>query len=143
MQCALTRALSGLIFVCPLLVGCGQAGHAPDQRIPGDPPLASWTLPSPVLDRVFVVVHGGPGISHGYLRPELDGLARWGDVVFYDQRGCGETPKASTYAPSDYVEDLNRVVEAVSGGRQVVLVGSSWGSFVIGWYLDPIGTASA
>jgi pimeloyl-ACP methyl ester carboxylesterase len=135
MQSTRTRALSRLIVACLLLSACRQAGPAPDDRIAGDPPLASWTLPSAVHDRVFVIVHGGPGISHVYLRPELDRLTKWGEVVFYDQRGCGGTPATSTYSPNDYVEDLSRVVEAARRGRQVVLVGSSWGSYVIGWYL--------
>jgi pimeloyl-ACP methyl ester carboxylesterase len=85
---------------------------------------------------VFIVVNGGPGVSHDYLRPELDRLTKWGEVVFYDQRGCGKTPQGSSYSMRDYVEDLERVVEAFRSDRQVILVGSSWGSFVIGSYLE-------
>jgi pimeloyl-ACP methyl ester carboxylesterase len=139
MQCTRPRASSSLIVTGLVLSACSQPGPAPDGRISGDPPLASWTLPSPVPERVFVIVHGGPGVSHSYLRPDFDRLAEWGEVVFYDQRGCGGTPPASTYSPSDFVEDLNRVVEAVRPGRQVILVGSSWGSYVIGWYLRSHG----
>jgi len=49
----------------------------------GEPPLyiASSGRGEPVL----IVLHGGPGLSHDYLRPEWDRLGGHGwRVVFYD-----------------------------------------------------------
>lgn len=104
----------------------------------GHPALAYWTVPSAATnaaDRMIVVVHGGPGVSHRYLRPELDRYARWGEVVYYDQRGCGASEGAASYGWEDHVEDLNRLINVVRGNRRVVLVGSSWGAFLIEFYL--------
>ena len=40
----------------------------------------------------LVVLHGGPGLSHGYLKPQLDALlADQFTLLYYDQRGSGWT----------------------------------------------------
>ena len=82
-------------------------------------------------DTVIVVLHGGPGISHDYLRPEWDRLANNGRrVVYYDQRGCGRSGDAAPYTWQADLADLRRVIQHVSPGAQVVLAGSSWGSWL-------------
>ena len=78
-----------------------------------------------------MVLHGGPGLSHDYLRPEWDRLARPGRrVVYYDQRGCGRSGAAAPYGWREDVADLDRVVRRVSPDRPVVLAGSSWGPWL-------------
>jgi pimeloyl-ACP methyl ester carboxylesterase len=84
---------------------------------------------------VLIVVHGGPGVTHEYLRPELDRYNTWGEVVYYDQRGCGASGGVERYGWEDHVADLHRIVEHVRKGRAVVLVGSSFGSTLIAQYL--------
>jgi pimeloyl-ACP methyl ester carboxylesterase len=37
-----------------------------------------------------VVLHGGPGASHDYLRPGFDLLAEGHTLIYYDQRGGGQ-----------------------------------------------------
>ena len=37
-------------------------------------------------------LHGGPGASHDYLRPGFDVLAAGRTLVYYDQRGGGQSP---------------------------------------------------
>lgn len=103
--------------------------------IEGDPPLATWALPGEAEDRLLVVVHGGPGMEHSYLRPEMDALTAFGGVVYYDQRGCGESGPAKSYGWQDHVGDLRRVIDFHRRGREVVLVGSSFGSVLIGQFL--------
>ena len=39
-----------------------------------------------------VVLHGGPGASHDYLRPGFDVLAERHSLIYYDQRGGGQSP---------------------------------------------------
>src|SRR5262245_23291553 len=41
-----------------------------------------------------VVLHGGPGADHEYLRPGFDALADARELVYYDQRGGGRSPVA-------------------------------------------------
>ena len=39
-----------------------------------------------------VVLHGGPGADHGYLLPGFDALATGRTLIYYDQRGGGQSP---------------------------------------------------
>lgn len=94
--------------------------------IPGDPPLHYETVGNgPAL---VVVLHGGPGVTHDYLRPEWDRLASVGEVVYYDQRGCGANPATGALTWQEDVADLDRLIRNLRQGRKVFLAGSSWGS---------------
>ena len=67
----------------------------------------------------FLVLHGGPGISHDYLHPLAD-LAQFGyQVVLYDQLGCGRSqrPKA------EGAYDFRRAIDEVEGVRQALKLG--------------------
>ncbi len=60
----------------------------------------------------IVVLHGGPGMFHDYLVPHFRSLAKNYQIIFYDQRGCGQTdfPKDTTSINIDYyVEDLEGI----------------------------------
>ncbi len=87
----------------------------------------------------FVFFHGGPGDSFYYshirlFNPETD------DVLFFDQRGCGESrPKASglseeeilkTGRPEQIVSDTEELRELIFGSTTVHLVGGSWGTTI-------------
>src|ERR1700751_4068067 len=39
-----------------------------------------------------IVLHGGPGAHHDYLLPQYDLLARARTLLYYDQRGGGQSP---------------------------------------------------
>jgi proline iminopeptidase len=86
---------------------------------------------------VVVVVHGGPGADYRYLLP-LRPLSDEYQVVFYDQRGSGLSPRV----PDDqldldhFVEDLSGVIGSVSPHAPVRLVGHSWGAMLVAAYLD-------
>src|SRR6185312_9363292 len=80
---------------------------------------------------VVVMLHGGPGASHDYLRPGLDAVAVPGRrrLFYYDQRGSGRSPLDAGVAPGtwqDHVADLDAVREHL-GGAPLTLVGYSWG----------------
>jgi pimeloyl-ACP methyl ester carboxylesterase len=123
-------ALAGAILASAL----PRAVMAAQEFLPnGTVNLAYWRLHSAASEYLVVIVHGGPGIAHNYLRPELDSYVRWGEVVYYDQRGCGRTVGVGTW--EDHVNDLQRVITALRGRRKVVLVGSSWGAALIQLYL--------
>ena len=57
-----------------------------------------------------IVLHGGPGFSHKYLRPEWDVLARRYRVVYYDQRGCGRSERRGPYDWRHHVADLHTLI---------------------------------
>lgn len=77
-----------------------------------------------------IVLHGGPGLSHQYLRPEWDALARDYRIVYYDQRGCGRSARVGPFSWEQHVADLHGLVRRYRESGPVVLAGSSWGSWL-------------
>lgn len=107
----------------------------PDQARPGALPL--------------VVLHGGPGMAHDYLR-RLSGLAADGrEVVQYDQVGCGRSSHHPD-APADhwtvdlFVRELRDLVDHWGVGGGFHLLGQSWGGMLAPEYVlrHPRGVAS-
>ena len=82
-----------------------------------------------------IVLHGGPGADYRYLLP-LQDLAKDYQVLFYDQRGSGLSPRV----PSDsitvdaYLADLDAMVDYLGQGRPVALLGHSWGAMLASAY---------
>jgi proline iminopeptidase len=83
---------------------------------------------------IACILHGGPGASHDYLRPQLDALAGPGRrLLYYDQRGSGRSPLPAGWAAggiAEHLADLRAVLAAVSTGRPVALIGYSWGGLL-------------
>lgn len=78
---------------------------------------------------VILVLHGGPGGDFRYLLA-LEGLADQYQVVFYDQRSSGLSPRtaASDIHLEQYLEDLDAFVTNFGKQGPVTLLGHSWGS---------------
>lgn len=83
-----------------------------------------------------LVLHGGPGLDHGYLAPDLEPLAASHRLVFYDQRGGGRSTIVSD-APllglDAHIEDLDAVRRHVAADGAIVL-GHSWGAALAARY---------
>ncbi len=80
---------------------------------------------------VVVVLHGGPGASMDYLRPQFDLLADGRTLLFYDQRGGGRS-EAPREAPLDWrahVADLEAVLAGLDP-RPTCVAGFSWGGLL-------------
>lgn len=80
---------------------------------------------------VVPTLHGGPGASQDYLRPQFDLLARGRTILYYDQRGGGQSP-VPREAPLDWrahVADLASVVRTAAAPPATVL-GFSWGALL-------------
>jgi L-proline amide hydrolase len=83
----------------------------------------------------LVVLHGGPGMAHDYLRS----LAALADetgrtVVHYDQFGCGRSSHrpgapAETWTPALFVAEFDAVV-AHLGLERFHVLGQSWGGML-------------
>jgi proline iminopeptidase len=84
---------------------------------------------------VIIVLHGGPGADYRYLLG-LQALADAHQVVFYDQRGSGLSPRvpAQEITLDSFVQDLDAFVDHFSPGRPVALVGHSWGAMLASAY---------
>lgn len=80
---------------------------------------------------LVVVLHGGPGASHDYLLPQYDLLAQSRELLYYDQRGGGQSP-APRNAPlgwEAHVEDLEGIRVAL-GVERLTICGYSWGGLL-------------
>jgi L-proline amide hydrolase len=94
----------------------------------------------------LLVLHGGPGSSHGPLEG-LGALTRQGRrVVFYDQLGGGDSDRPdepSLWTVETFLEQLRSVREAL-GLERLHLFGSSWGGMLALEYAftRPAGLAS-
>lgn len=86
---------------------------------------------------VVIVVHGGPGGDYRYLLP-LEPLSDEYQVVFYDQRGSGLSPRVgdAQLGLERHVDDLQAVIDSISPHAPVRLVGHSWGAMLAAVYLD-------
>jgi proline iminopeptidase len=79
----------------------------------------------------IVFLHGGPGSEHRFFLPHLEPLASQFQLVFYDQRGCGESSfsEEAGYTMEEEVETLEALRQHLEIGR-LNLVGESWGSML-------------
>lgn len=78
-----------------------------------------------------VVLHGGPGAHHDYLRPGFDGLAGKRELVYYDQRGGGQSavPRDVPVGWTEHVADLE-ALRVHWGLERLTIAGYSWGGLL-------------
>ncbi len=90
-----------------------------------------WCAYGPEGSDRLLVLHGGPGAHHDYLLPQMLELAKSHELVFYDQRGGGQS-KTDDRTPITWrtqVDDL-ALVAAELGFDRPSLVGYSWGGLL-------------
>ncbi len=78
-----------------------------------------------------VVLHGGPGANHATLLPQFDSLALNRRLLYYDQRGSGDS-SASPGAPlgwRQHVDDLDVLLDHWQCPA-ATLLGHSWGGLL-------------
>ncbi len=82
----------------------------------------------------LIVLHGGPGMAHNYVR-NLSALAATGrTVIHYDQLGCGhsthlpDAPK-DFWQPQLFIDEFNNLVQHL-GLTQYHVLGQSWGGML-------------
>jgi proline iminopeptidase len=78
-----------------------------------------------------VVLHGGPGADHDYLRPGFDALADGRELLYYDQRGGGRSAVARDVPVgwSEQVADLEALRQHW-GFERMSVAGYSWGGLL-------------
>lgn len=81
----------------------------------------------------LIVIHGGAGyITHDYLLPHMEPLAKNNLVVFYDQRGLGRSTgelNPENINIKTYIEDIE-AIRSFLGVKKISLLGHSWGGFL-------------
>jgi proline iminopeptidase len=78
-----------------------------------------------------VVLHGGPGADHAYLRPGFDTLAQGRQLIYYDQRGGGQSPVPRDVPVGwrEQVADLE-ALRVAWGFERLTIAGYSWGGLL-------------
>ena len=78
-----------------------------------------------------VILHGGPGAHHDYLLPGFDALADGRELIYYDQRGGGQSPvpREIPVGWKEQVADLETLRRQWNLER-LVLAGYSWGGLL-------------
>lgn len=90
-----------------------------------------WTSHGPTGGERALVLHGGPGAHHDYMLPQMLSLASSRELIFYDQRGGGQS-RTDDPAPITWqtqVEDLAAVIEELRL-EPLTLIGYSWGALL-------------
>jgi proline-specific peptidase len=100
-------------------------------------PRVNATTPKSKDQRPLIVPHGGPGISHLYLRPTFDLFAQITrrTVIYYDQFGGGNSTRYpeskdndTFWTPELFIDELDRVLSGLlKKGQEYDIYGHSWG----------------
>lgn len=80
----------------------------------------------------LVVIHDGPGYDKSLLYPGFDSLADEMQVIYYDQRGCGNSEPLTPHTPltiSDNVEDLEWLRKQL-GLAKIAIAAHGWGAVI-------------
>jgi len=79
----------------------------------------------------LIVLHGGPGFDHTYLRPWLDPVSEVAQLIYVDLRGCGRSQRHphEYYQLGIMADDIFLLCQQLDIQKPVVL-GQSFGGFV-------------
>ena len=85
----------------------------------------------------LVVLHGGPGLSHKYMKPQLDSLlSDKFTLLYYDQRGSGRSEGVTDTTKLNmqyYINDLDAIRSHLNLS-ELNLVGHSFGGLLAMYY---------
>lgn len=84
----------------------------------------------------IVLINGGAGCSHQYFHPYFSSIKNNARVIYYDQRGEGQSDRDETltkYTIKQAVDDLDNLRKALKIDKWVVL-GHSYGGFLAQCY---------
>ncbi len=79
-----------------------------------------------------MVMHGGLGLDHTYLRPYFDALQDQAQVIYYDHLGNGRSERPADFADltfERFVADAEALRLHLGLGR-IILIGHSYGGFI-------------
>jgi proline iminopeptidase len=90
-----------------------------------------WAAWGPPAAQKLLVLHGGPGAHHDYLLPQMLHLAKRYNVIFYDQRGGGQSRSDAREEITwrTHVVDLDAVAREL-GISPLAIVGYSFGGML-------------
>ncbi|MFV1987240.1 MAG: alpha/beta fold hydrolase [Gemmatimonadota bacterium] len=123
-----------LIAGLATLTGCGW------ERQQSGPPVQAGTISVDEAEiwyqtigtgQPVIVIHGGPGLDHGYLLPGLEPLGETNRLILYDQRGLGASTApldSSSITMTRFLDDIDALRDRVAGVERISLLAHSWGA---------------
>lgn len=138
--CRRTLILSGVIFCLGGLLSVSAFAQKKEsgKLFEGKSATLYYEVRGAKNGTPLFVINGGPGADHTYLHSTLsrvsalDELAKKRPVVFYDQRGVGQSPALKTeqsITTADQVADLEALREFL-GYERIDVFGHSYGGFL-------------
>lgn len=134
------RRIALVLGACLLAAGTATAGdwvrHFAGDRDRGR--IAYYTRPCSPPTVPLLVIAGGPGSDHRYMRAAgtFEAMARNRLVVMYDQRATGRSAPATAEPTIElWLEDIRTVQEAV-GAERIDLLGHSFGGYLAMSYAE-------
>lgn len=130
---SILRTCLAIALVLPSAFPLGGQSARPDTSGFADVAGARLYFRSVGTGKPLVIVHGGPGMSHDYLAPQLITLlADEYRLIFYDQRASGRSTgveDTTRLTMAQFVEDLEDLRRELGLGRLNVL-GHSFGGLL-------------
>lgn len=79
----------------------------------------------------MIILHGGPGFDHTYLRPWLDPVSEVAQLVYVDERGCGRSARHTHeyYQLGIMADDIVLLCQTL-GIEHPIVLGQSFGGFM-------------
>ena len=128
-----------LLFAMALLTACSNS--SPSNPETTAPPTTEGLIKVNGTDLFYktigegepmIVVHGGPGLDHSYLLPQMEILASQYQLIFYDQRACGKSSSdvdTSTISIDSFIQDIEALRQKLDLDK-IHLLGHSWGGLL-------------
>ncbi|PID93404.1 MAG: hypothetical protein CSA95_07975 [Bacteroidetes bacterium] len=140
----ITHLLLVLVFVASMSACNHEKASLPD-TLPENEGLPHATINRKLFhvetfgdpaNPTVIVIHGGPGWDYTYMLP-LANLSDRYFVVFYDQSGCGLSPRydANQLTVANALEDLHQIVLRYHHKRRVNLIGHGYGAMLASAYV--------
>ena len=87
--------------------------------------------------RPILVLHGGLGLDHGYLRPTFDQLGNEYRVIYYDHLGNGRSERELDYdaitSNQIWIDQLSDVISMLGLERPIIMGHSYGGYLTLSW----------
>ncbi len=78
----------------------------------------------------ILILHGGPGLDHSYMLPQMAELAKTHTLIFFDHRGFGRSDfrlDSAQYQLVNFIDDIEEIRKAF-GLQKINLLGHSYGA---------------
>lgn len=124
-------------ILIPLLIFIGCQSPSPDQALVDSAEYATLNGFTFFIRQIgsgepVLVCHGGPGLDHTYLMPQMGKLGKQARMIFYDQRACGlsgHIVDSGMMRLDTFIADMEAIRQHL-GLEKMSLLGHSFGGFL-------------